>query len=215
MSRLTQVLLKALVALAFCCLFVGAFVLGLAYTMYGWSTIIAWRNGSSCSILSSYPERRSDSGVGRVVFEVSSPGEGVFRAAAVLSMNDAVFLRFANNAELAAQSAAYAARANVLCYIPPIRIPFSQSSGVLGQLAYYRVNSARNFILLDYLQTDLNLDIARWQSLMIAGAVLMGVACLLGLLLLAWWALCLESEVVRARPSKDATRASWYGRMPK
>lgn len=187
-----QYLFKALIGFAGICFFVGWFLLAFGYTAYGWSTVITWSN-TTCSVLSSFAERRTgNDAIGRNVFEVSS-GTSVYRRAAVSSMLNALFLETGSASTLLAQAAFYVGRSNVPCFVPQTTIAYSQSRNVslahfwspqfvcvdvwfqmLGALTYYRVNSARNFVVLDYTATSLAEQVSSWRSFVIAGVVLIG-----------------------------------------
>ncbi len=117
MSRLSQVLVKCFIAVSALCFFLGWFLFAFGYTAFGWSSVIAWKNATSCSVQSSFVDRRPDpqSANGRNIFEVTSTENKVFRQAAVASMHDAQFLAKADNAALAVQAASYLNRTNVSC----------------------------------------------------------------------------------------------------
>ena len=75
---------------------------------------------------------------------------------------------------------------------------------VLGALSYYRVNSARNFIVLDYTAAQLSQDVERWRSFVIAGSVLIASGVLFGILIFLWWFLFLRRKPThKLIPTRD------------
>ncbi len=225
MSWLSQLLLKGFIVFSVVIFFVGFFLFAFAYTAFGWSTAIAWKNVTTCAVLRSYVDRRNppQQELGRNIFEIQSPENNVFRQAACASMHDAQYFGTSSSGELAEEAAAYVGRGNHTCYIPPVTIPYSNSAGLLAMLAYANVNTHRHFIILNYTLADIQEQQSVWRALMISGSVLIGSAVLFGVLIFLWWWLCLRGERVeherlprekKSRWKDESFRDSWDMRRP-
>ena len=225
MSWLSQLLFKVFIAFSVVIFFVGFFLFAFAYTAFGWSTVIAWKNVSTCLVTRAYVDRRNppQEGLGRNIFEILSPENNVFRRAATASMHDAQYFGSASSADLADQQATYVGRVNHSCYIPPVTIPYSESAGLLAMLAYGNVNTHRNFIILNYTQAEIAEQQDIWRALMVSGSVLIGCAVLFGALVFLWWWFLLRGERVeherlprekKSRWKDESFRDSWDTRRP-
>jgi hypothetical protein len=226
MSRLSQGLFKAFIALSIIIFLVGMFLLAFAYTAFGWSTVIAWKNvTTNCVVLRAYVDRHNppQEQQGRNIFEVLSPDNNIYRQAACASMHDAQFYATASSAALAAQAASFIGQGNTSCYIPPVTIAYSQSAGVLAMLAYYNVNTHRNFIILNYTHAEIAEQQDIWRALMISGSVLIGCGVLFGVLVFLWYWFFLRGEHVeherlprekKSRWKDESFRDSWDARRP-
>lgn len=193
----------------------GFFFLALAYTGWGWSTILfpAWVN-STCVVQGSFAESmgRND----RVVFQVSSPENSVFRQAATVSFYDAFFFRSATAAQLAEQIAYFSqfnsANQSVSCLIPPVTIKYQDAPQRRGYFAFHGVNSRPNFVVLQMTVEELDSEKHKWEALLITGCVLIGVGFLMGIaLFLVWWFVLRDTG---DKPDRRDYRKSWMARMP-
>ena len=163
----------------------------LAYTGWGWSTITndAWIN-DTCVVQRFFNEGRGN-GYSRALFEVTNAATKTWRQAAAISFDDSFFLNKWTEVELQEQISFFrqfnSANNSVSCYIPPTTIKYSDSAQRRGYLAYNGVNSAPNFVILNFTEMDLAAKQAVWRALLISGSVLIGVAVLMGVFLFLWW----------------------------